>query len=234
MLTTDPGWEQTAPGAAFGILTTYGVRNPASHPIVSAAADHLERDLRERFGQAGRDALRATEPLPAYAAWYRRFGQRYHVMMQMESVALKGKPLPRSSALVEAMFVVELRYGMLLAAHDLGALRLPVTLGVGDGNTAYRTLAGQPATVKHGDLYARDADGVLSSIVAGPSDRGRITPETTSALICAYAPPGVGETRLNAALDEMADLLRALAPGEMSVARFLVAAPNATVESGER
>ena len=38
---------------------------------------------------------------------YRRFQQTYHVALQLESVALKGKPLPRVAALVEAAGCME-------------------------------------------------------------------------------------------------------------------------------
>ena len=35
--------------------------------------------MRVRYGAAERETLRAIPPLPAYAAYYKRWGQRYHV-----------------------------------------------------------------------------------------------------------------------------------------------------------
>ena len=75
--------------------------------------------------------MREIEPLPAYAAYYKRFGQRYHVGMQLESVAQKGKDLPDVAALVEGMFVAELRNLILTAGHDLDQIALPLRLDVG-------------------------------------------------------------------------------------------------------
>jgi hypothetical protein len=45
----------------------------------------------------------------AYVDYYRRHGKTYHVKAQRESIALKGKPIPARAALVEAMFMAELK-----------------------------------------------------------------------------------------------------------------------------
>jgi DNA/RNA-binding domain of Phe-tRNA-synthetase-like protein len=226
ILVVDSAWRAACPGASFGVLALSGVRNPGAHPAMAAEAERLERELRERFGSLDQAALRATPPLPAYAAWYKRFGQRYHVMMQLESVAQKGKAIPRVAALVEAMFVAELRTLVLTAGHDLDAAALPVVLGV-DGagrEERYATLGGKDAAVKPGDMVTRDGGGVLSAIVTGPSDRARITPETNAALFVAYGPPGVGTDLVEAHLDEIERLVRLVAPGAERVGREVVSA----------
>ena len=47
-------------------------------------------------------------PIPAYNACYKGFKKTYHVQLQLESVALKGRSIPRVAALMEAMFMAEL------------------------------------------------------------------------------------------------------------------------------
>ena len=89
ILTVTPAWYAAHPGATYGLVAFRGVHNPASHEGINAAAADLEDAVRQRFAADERDALRATPPLPAYAAYYKRWGQRYHVGMQLESVALK-------------------------------------------------------------------------------------------------------------------------------------------------
>jgi len=224
LLAIEPAWREACPGASFGLLALGGVRNPASDPAMAAEAERLERGLRERFGALDRDALRATPPLPAYAAWYKRFGQRYHVMMQLESVAQKGKPIPRVAALVEAMFVAELRSLLLTAGHDLDALDPPVVLGVGSGEKRFTAPGGKEAVVKPGDMFTRDRGGVLSAIVTGPSDRARIATETTAALFVAYAPPGIPADLVDAHLDEIERLARLVAPEAARTGREVVTA----------
>lgn len=224
-LRVTPAWSEAHPGATFGLIALRGVRNPASHDAINAAAGELEAALRSRFTPEQRDALRATPPLPAYAAYYKRWGQRYHVGMQLESVALKAKPIPRVAALVEAMFVAELANLLLTGGHDLDQLTLPVTLDAG-AEQAFTAPNGKAQTVKAGDMFTADAEGrVLSAVITGPSDFVRISPQTTAALFYAYGPPGVSAEAMGAHLDDIERHVRLISPDAEVVARQVVAAP---------
>src|SRR5437588_219970 len=75
-------------------------------------------------GQTRADLVAIANVQP-YARHYRAFGQTYHVLRQLESVALKGKPLTSPSTLVLAMFAAELESLLLTAGHDLDAVQLP-------------------------------------------------------------------------------------------------------------
>jgi DNA/RNA-binding domain of Phe-tRNA-synthetase-like protein len=223
-LEVDPAWYEAHPGASVGLIAMRGVTNPASNDRLNELASALEIDVRSRLGSADRDAIRATQPLPAYAAYYKRWGQRYHVAMQLESVAQKGKAVPRVAALVEAMFIAELRNLLLTAGHDLDALELPVRLTVGTGES-FIAPNGQETSVKPGDMVIADARGqVLSAIVTGPSDVARIGPETTAALFYTYAPPGVDSGLVDAHLSELERNARLIAPDANVLAREIVKA----------
>jgi DNA/RNA-binding domain of Phe-tRNA-synthetase-like protein len=224
MLEVDPAWRDAHPGASVGLIAFRGVNNPATHERLNAVAAELEDDIRSRLGAADRETLRATPPLPAYAAYYKRWGQRYHVGMQLESVAQKGKSIPRVAALVEAMFIAELRNLLLTAGHDLDALELPVRLGVGAGET-FTAPNEKEQTVKPGDMFIADANGrVLSAIITGPSDFARIGPNTTSALFYTYAPAGVDPALVSAHLDDIERNARLIAPNGQVIAREIVTA----------
>ena len=223
-LDVDPIWRQTHPGASVGLIAMRSVTNPASNDSLNELATALETDVRSRFESADRETIRATSPLPAYAAYYKRWGQRYHVSMQLESVAQKGKAFPRVAALVEAMFIAELRNLLLTAGHDLDALSLPARLTTGSGES-FTAPNGQETTVKAGDMVIVDARGrVLSAIVTGPSDVARIGPETTAALFYAYAPPGVDSGLVDAHLHEIERNVRLISPTAAVVARKIVTA----------
>jgi len=223
-LDVDPRWREAHPGASVGFIAVRKVANPASNDRLNELASALEIDVRSRFGSADRETIRATPPLPAYAAYYKRWGQRYHVAMQLESVAQKGKALPRVAALVEAMFIAELRNLLLTAGHDLDALELPVPLTVGSGES-FIAPNGQETSVKPGDMFIADAQGrVLSAIITGPSDVARIGPETTAALFYAYAPPGVTPALIDTHLDEIEGNVKLIAPEAEVVAREIVTA----------
>ena len=219
ILEVDPSWREAHPGATVGLIAIRGVTNPASDDRLNDLATALETDMRSRFGSADRETIRATSPLPAYAAYYKRWGQRYHVAMQLESVAQKGKALPRVAALVEAMFIAELRNLLLTAGHDLDALSLPARLTTGSGES-FTAPNGQETTVKAGDMVITDARGrVLSAIITGPSDVARIGPETASALFYTYAPPGVDAAHVSAHLDDIEVNVRLISPDAEVIVR---------------
>ena len=184
----------------------------------------MEEEVRVRFGEVERSALRNTPPLPAYAAYYKRWGQRYHVGMQFESVAQKGKPLPRVAALVEAMFIAELRNLLLTGGHDLDQIELPVRIASGAGET-FRSPSGAEKTVKQGDMFISDAQNrVLSAIITGPSDVARIGPTTTAAIVYVYAPSGIDAATVSMHLDEIERNVRLIAPDAEVVGRAIVRA----------
>ena len=224
ILEVDPNWCEAHPGASVGLIAMRGVANPASNESLNELASVLECEVRSRLETADRETIRAIPPLPAYAAYYKRWGQRYHVAMQLESVAQKGKALPRVAALVEAMFIAELRNLLLTAGHDLDALELPVHLTVGTGES-FTAPNGQETTVKSGDMVIADARGrILSAIITGPSDFARIGPETTTVLFYSYAPPGVDSILVHAHLDEIERNVRLISPEAEIAGREIVTA----------
>ena len=107
MLTVSDAWKTAFPGAAVGILAMCNVANPEHDAELERHKEELESQLRTRFADSNRASLLALSPLQAYDAYFGRFKKTYHVQLQLESVALKGKPIPRVAALVEAMFMAE-------------------------------------------------------------------------------------------------------------------------------
>jgi DNA/RNA-binding domain of Phe-tRNA-synthetase-like protein len=212
-------WRATYPGACAGILVMHDVANPDRHPDLDRGKDELEQRLRAQHGASTRAELLALPVLQAYAAYYRRFGKTYHVQLQLESVALKGKRLPRVAALVEAMFMAELEDLLLTAGHDADAIRGPIHLDVASGAEHYELLSGQGQALKAGDMLMRDDEGVISSVLHGPDRRTRLRAETRRALFAVYAPPGIGPERVGAHLDRIAATVRLVAPGASIASR---------------
>lgn len=184
-------WRQRYPGAAVAILALENVANPSHHPELEARKEALEQDLKRRFGDSDRRELRARPPLQAYHDYYKRFKKSYHVQLQLESIVFKGKSIPRVAALVEAMFMAELKNQLLTAGHDLSTVARPMGVDVAGGHERYVRFNGQKQTLKAGDMFIADAQGVMSSILYGPDRRTQIRPETTAAVYTVYAPAGV-------------------------------------------
>lgn len=203
MFTVSEAWETAHPGATAGVLVMRHVANPATHPAVDALIAECETALRAQYHGRDRAAVKALPPIQAYAAYYRRYKKTYHVQLQVESVALKGKALPRGPALIAAMVATELRHLLLTAGHDLAAIEPPVTLTVATGGERYRLLNGAEQAVHAGDMVMTDAQGVISSVLYGPDQRTRIGPGTRHILYAVYAPPGIGPSAVARHLEDL-------------------------------
>lgn len=187
------GWKTAYPGAAAGVLVMRDVSNPDHHSELDRRKDKLESQLRARFADRDKADLKALEPIQAYNAYFKRYKKRYHVQLQLESVVFKGKSIPRVAALVEAMFMAELKNLLLTAGHDLEAVQMPVRLDVAKGSERYIGLNGQEQGLKAGDMMMADTQGIISSVLYGPDHRTRITPDTRQVFFATYAPPGIEE-----------------------------------------
>src|SRR5512136_23827 len=212
MFVVSKAFETAYPTALAGVLAMRAVSNPDSCLALDSRKEDLERDLRSHFAGQDAAALKTLPQIQAYNAFYKRFGKTYHVQLQLESVALKGKSIPRVAALVEAMFVAELKNLLLTAGHDLEAVRLPVTLDVANGSEIFTMLNGREQLLKAGDMMMADSQSIISSVLYGPDQRTRITPATRRVLFTVYAPAGIGEPLLRQHLRDIESNVRLIAP----------------------
>ena len=143
-------------------------------------------------GFPGRIALRCpSHPvLQAYNNYYRQFKKSYHVQLQLESIVWKGKSIPSVSALVEAMFMAEMKNMLLTAGHDLDIVQLPLTLDVSMGTESYTLMRGEEQVLKPGDMMISDQVGIISDVIYGPDRRTQITADTRNVVFTVYAPAG--------------------------------------------
>ena len=186
-------WRSTYPEAHAGVLVMRAVSNPIHHPELESQKAALEQELRKQFAGMDRAAIASHPTLRAYAEYYRQFKKTYHIQLQLESIVLKGKSIPSVAALVEAMFMAEMKDMLLTAGHDLDVIQLPLSLDVAMGTEQYTLLRGEQQTLKAGDMMISDQVGVISSIVHGPDQRTQITPGTQNVIFTVYAPPGIHE-----------------------------------------
>ena len=212
MFIVSESWKEAYPGAAVGILAMGHVANPKHHPTLDRQKEQLENELRSRFGSLDRAALKALPVIQAYNSYYKRFKKTYHVLLQLESVVLKGKSIPRVAALVEAMFMAELNNLLLTAGHDLEVLKPPLRIDVADGSETYIRLNGQDQTPQPKDMFIADTQSIISTVVYGPDGRTQITSKTERVLFTVYAPPGIGEQGVYEHLKDIQANVLVLAP----------------------
>jgi len=202
----------TYPTAHVGLLVMQNVTNPPSHLALEIRKRELEQTLRERFGTKDSEYLENTPPFPSYTRYYKKFDKTYHVIGQLKSIVFKEKSIPSVAALVEAMFIAELKNGMLTAGHDLDKIAIPLTVNVAEGNEYYTLIRGTEQALKSGDMFISDTKGILSTIIYGPDQRTQITPETTNVLFTVYALEGIDPPDIDIHLTDIRDLVKVISP----------------------
>ncbi len=212
MFDVTPAWKSAYPEAHVGVLVMGGVSNPTHHPDLERQKTVLEEQVRAQFAGQDRAQISSHPILQAYSEYYRRFKKTYHIQLQLESLVLKGKSIPSVAALVEAMFMAEMKDLLLTAGHDLDALLLPLTLDVAAGTETYTLLRGEELFLKPGDMMISDRAGVISSIIYGPDQRTQITADTRNVIFTAYAPAGIETQTVERHLENIRDYVMIIAP----------------------
>ncbi|MBW1712196.1 MAG: hypothetical protein JRJ59_03515 [Deltaproteobacteria bacterium] len=210
MVTATETWKAAHPGAAVGWLIINKVTNPKTCPDLDRRREALEAELRASFPD--RAAIKALPTIQAYTRYYKRFKKTYHVQSQVESVALKARNIPRVAALVEAMFMAELKSQLLTAGHDLAAVEPPLTVDSAQGGETYMGLSGRELSLKAGDMFMADVKGPISSVIYGPDRRTSIGPGTSRAMFVVYGPPGIGRPAIESHLDLIVANVRLISP----------------------
>ncbi len=109
--------------------------------------------------------------------------------------------------------MAELSNLLLTAGHDLDAVRGELVADVASGQETYTLLNGQQQLLKPGDMFIRDQDGVLSSVIHGPDYRTRIVAGTTRVLFTVYVPAGIEDPAVEKHLGQIRDSVLLVAPG---------------------
>jgi DNA/RNA-binding domain of Phe-tRNA-synthetase-like protein len=212
MIEISSSWKSAYPGASIGVLVMHGVANPKGHPQLDGKKKDLEDKLRAQFSAFDRTSLREVPVLASYRDYYKQFNKTYHVQHQLESVVFKNRHIPKVAALVEAMFMAELKNLLLTAGHDLDLIEVPLRIDIAKGTESYIRMNGEEQILKTGDMMIADANGIVSCIIYGPDRRTRIRPETTRVVFTVYAPPGIEEKNVNRHLEDIRENVAVIAP----------------------
>ena len=205
-------WRQAHPGAQMGFLEISGVDNTRPAPALDQEKRAIEERMRENYAGFSRENFLDMPVMQAYHRYYRKFGYTYHVLLQLESVVLKGKSLPNVSPLVDANFAAELETLILTAGHDVDQLEAPVVIDVAREGDEIVQMNGNRKDVPVGDMLMRDAQGVACSILRGQDNRSPISKATTHVLYVSYVPDGVTDAQVRAQLDAMEKYVRFVSP----------------------
>ena len=150
--------------------------------------------------------------LKAYKTYYRKFNKTYHVQLQLESVAHKGRSLPAVNPLVDACFAAELETHLLTASHDMDKLVSPITIDASGGTEVLHMMSDQQKQIQTNDMMMTDGEGVVCTIIYGQDKRTPVTTATKQVVYVTYAPVGVGETAVGGHHEVLLRNVRLFAP----------------------
>jgi DNA/RNA-binding domain of Phe-tRNA-synthetase-like protein len=217
-------WRTTHPGAIIGLLELSSVDNAHTSIQLDQRKRKAETHLRERYQGFTRQDFLSLPVMSAYNRYYKRFSKTYHVLLQVESIVLKGKSLPDVSPLVDSNFIAEVDTLVLTAGHDVKNLQGPIVMDVAREGDQIGQMTGGVKPVLVGDMIMRDKHGVCCSIIYGQDSQSPISPATTHVLYVAYAPVGVSAEMVNAQLQKIEENIRLFSPTAIVELRQLLSA----------
>jgi len=217
-------WRTAHPGAVIGLLEISGVVNTQTSPRLDDRKREVEARLRECYQGFTRQDFLSLPVMAAYVQYYKRFSKTYHVLQQVESIALKGKSLPSVSPLVDSNFTAEVETLVLTAGHDAAKLRGSIVMDVSREEDQIIQMNDNAKIIHVGDMIMRDAESVCCSIIYGQDNRSPISSETTHVLYVAYVPVGVPAETVNAQLQKIEENVRLFSPAAVVERRQLLSA----------
>ena len=209
-------WSAAHPGAVIGILEMTRVENKLACAPLDRRKREVEARLRADYGAYSRKEFLSLPLMSAYEQYYRRFDKTYHVLLQVESIARKGKSLPDVSPLVDANFAAEVDSFVLTAGHDAARLVEPVCIDIASDADTLTTMSGETRAIRAGDMVMRDARSVCCTILYGQDNHSPITPDTTEVLYVSYAPRGVPAEIVEAHLRQIERNVRLFSPSAVT------------------
>lgn len=164
--------------------------------------------LREQYREYVRADVFGQNP---YFRYFRKFKKTYPVMMQFESVLLKGREFPRWNAVTAVPFLAELETHVLCGTHDVDCLMGPVELYQAEAREPFAGLRGDEVHTYPGDVTGRDAGGIIFSMIAGADARTCARAESCHVFYPVFGVPGQAPDALRSAQTRMAEYAALLA-----------------------
>lgn len=212
MIQISERFNQIYPDSHIGIIIAKNVKNQRSNQNLNNEKIKLEEFLKEKYSDYTRESLKEILEIKVYNDYYKQFKKTYHVQLQLESIIFKGKSIPAVDSIVESMFMAELKNLLLTAVHDYDHLKLPLIADVSEGNENYTLFNGMDQILKKGDMFIKDNNGIISSIVYGPDKRTQVKNDTKNTCYTVYAPKGISKECIMNHLNDMKNYILIFSP----------------------
>lgn len=211
------------PSLRAGVILLSNLHNLATPVSLEQAYLQEQRSVIARIGQT------PLSEIPSLAAWraaFRLFGvdptqYRSAAEALLRRLTKKGD-IPCINALVDLCNLVSIRYALPVAAFDLRALQLPVTVQFAQGTERYTPLG--EALLEHppaGEVIFADQTGLVIARrwCHRQSEESAAQLDTTTALLTVEAHHSGADADIRKAVDDLTRLVGEFVGGQIQVLR---------------
>lgn len=192
------------PSLLYGALRVEVPKNGKSNEKLEETKRKVEAYFREIYNP--------DDPvISIYQNHFKNWGTKYPILYQIDSIK-KGRKFPNVSALVDAMFVSELKTRTLTSGHDIDEIQGNLNYDLAVPGDQYVNLSGKTRTLKENDVVLHDEHGILGSVLYGPTKRTTIGPNTTKALYLAWNPFGLSKDHVQGHIEDISANLSLVYP----------------------
>lgn len=166
-----------------------------------------EKRLAEGYIRSKYSDYRNLDAIKKYNRFFLQFQKTFPVEFQIKSI-VNGKKIPAANAIVEAMFIAELKNIFLTAAHDIDRINGPLTTKLSIGTVKYTNISGREMLILPGDIITSDEKKIISSVLCGPDFETKIKEDTKDALFFSYFPYGEDDTAIRGHFNDILNNIR--------------------------
>lgn len=193
----------------------------------------LEKEKRkfECFIKDNYTDLENIKTIAKYSRFYKKFDKTYPIQFQIKSIAT-GKKLPTRSAVVESMFMAELKNMYLTACHNLDAIVGPIEIKTATGIEKYTNINEKDYQLIKEDIIAQDDIGIIASVLYGPDKRTMINLHEKNIIFISYFPYGEENNKIMNHFDDIIHYLK-IFDAEFKVKNQNIQSITSYIASGE-
>lgn len=147
-----------------------------------------------------------------YFRYFRKFKKTYPVMMQVESVLLKGRPFPEGEYINAVAFLTELKTHVLLGTHDVDRIEGDCVFYSDTEKTPFHGMFHPDVHTYPGDITGRDDKDIIISMISGADAKTCIHEDTNHVIYIIFGVPGQDPAEFEPVADQVVKYVTTLAP----------------------
>ena len=199
--------------AAVGILLIKDIINRDPDKFLEKIKKETEEDIIRNFSELSRDELNKKPVFAAYRNYFRKFKKTYQLLLQLESVAKKGRSFPAVNPLADSCFLAEMKTFVLTAGHDADLLDNKILFDLSKDNDGFTRINGESIILKPVDIIMKSGGKNICSVIYGQDNSTLLSEATENAFYVSYAPEGVPDDAVMQNLEIIESCVSLFSPG---------------------